>query len=352
MDCVCQCGRQVPVEINSDAVMLMLELVEFDRFRALLRSSDARNGVGLDLSNTDSFIGDGATLYRHALDSMHGESSWSRHDHKAAGRWLKFSRRTRRKLHRDTDGFVRKDKLPPLMTPDLEYLDREHPERIYSSRIGADGRLVHAGAPATTPGPELTPAAAMPSSSPEPSARADEGLAAEVPPRPAKIAACFTSDPDTLYAEAVVIVRERMADGSKRFTNYCLSFEEEDRTAVFIDGDLSSLIADTQQFDDRREAVAEAKDWIDERPQKVEFEGLPGTYQGAMWSYLLGIELEATPGWFGWVLPAGKGLAVIRDFPPRLEPTEITPEPGTVSWSPIPTDAAQAMQREILPPQR
>lgn len=369
-ECICECGRQVPLEINGIAAGMMLELVELDRFRALLRSSESRNQVGLDLSNTDSFMSDGATLYRHALDSMHGESSWTRDDEKTARRWIKFSRRSRRKLHRDTDGFVRKDKLPPLMTPDREYLDRRHPEKIYSSRIEPDGRLVRADAPPPTSAPASsstseaepppTPAPApeaelVPSEAPsprdEPLMESIQDPSAAAPARPADIAICFTSNIDKLYAEAVVVVKEKTDDGSKKFANHYLSFTHDHRPAVFMDGDLSSMITDVERFDSRKEATAEARQWIDGPVERAQFELIPGIFQAAMWSYLLGVELEASPGWFGWVIPGDKGIAMARDFPPRLEPTDITPEPGTVTWALIPNQLAWEMQRGIAPRQ-
>lgn len=160
------------------------------------------------------------------------------------------------------------------------------------------------------------------------------------------IAGCFASSPDTPDVRAAVVLDERIAklglagQGTNGHAVVLMDFNENDRTTVFMEGTVSSLVKHIESIDGEAPAVDLARGWIDGVVNEFELDFLPGIYQNAFWSLVLGEELELAEASFGWVLPPENGLYPVRDFPPRLKPTSLTPVPGEVSFKLLPSDVA------------
>jgi hypothetical protein len=141
VECVCGCGREVPrrlVPTNLVAFLLALELAEWDRFRVLMRE-----GTGNPFG-ADDFITDGANCYQRSLAVLHGELFTSSAEE--TKRWMKFSRKERKKLAKKTGGLIDGSKDVERTDERLAYLDARQPETSYSSdeameRLRAEGVL-------------------------------------------------------------------------------------------------------------------------------------------------------------------------------------------------------------------
>ena len=82
-ECVCGCGREIPrqfVRVNLQAFTVMLELMEWDRFRWFGLEARRRNPEsGWHSEELDRFMLDGATYYSEMLDVLHEQlpiSAW------------------------------------------------------------------------------------------------------------------------------------------------------------------------------------------------------------------------------------------------------------------------------------
>jgi hypothetical protein len=75
---------------------------------------------------------------------------------------------------------------------------------------------------------------------------------------------------------------------------------------------------------------------------------MPGIYQTAFVKFANGYQADLDPLEMTWYLPSPvqDDLMPVRDLPPRLEPTQITPEPGRVSWVIMPRAAVLEMYRQ------
>lgn len=142
-ECVCGCEREVPLPltgINADAETVQQELMEWGGFRHMMISL-ANHGDGTTSydGQLDPFIDAGAAHYRDMLAVIHQEVFFdSQFDQRAVKRWLKFSRKERKRVGRGT-GIVRTEKVLGPRPNDAEKLDRLHPDRSFTGP-DPDGR--------------------------------------------------------------------------------------------------------------------------------------------------------------------------------------------------------------------
>jgi hypothetical protein len=141
-ECVCGCDREVPLHltgINADAETVQRELMEWDGFRHMTISlgNYADGPVSYD-GQLDPFIDAGATLYAEMLAVIHQEALAGLLDQKAVKRWIKFSRKERKKVGRGT-GIVGTEKVLGPRLHDADKLDRLHPDLSFTGP-DPDGR--------------------------------------------------------------------------------------------------------------------------------------------------------------------------------------------------------------------
>jgi hypothetical protein len=148
-NCVCGCRREVPrrlIPVNLLAFEVMTELVAFDGMRALMVGASRQSETDWDSGTVDQFVDDGADCYRALIDVLHEDTN--RWDRAGTKRWLKFARKSRKKLARQGIP-ISSEKAPVKLTDeDLAYLIRDAPETSYSRAITADGSLL---------GPDVAP---------------------------------------------------------------------------------------------------------------------------------------------------------------------------------------------------
>lgn len=75
---------------------------------------------------------------------------------------------------------------------------------------------------------------------------------------------------------------------------------------------------------------AAASEWVGPTAGDYDFHHMPGIYQTAFVKFANGYQADLDPLEMAWYLPSPvqDDLMLVRDFPPRLEPTPITPEPA------------------------
>jgi hypothetical protein len=133
--CVCGCGREVPRRseaANVLAIRLIPELMLWDRHRLDLRRGQIPPSSPVTAEKLDAFLATGGEHYRAAVDTIHaGALSGPAFGFEVNG-WLRYSRRSRRKLHKLAPEAIPGDRTPPLGEAELARLDRGHPERSYS----------------------------------------------------------------------------------------------------------------------------------------------------------------------------------------------------------------------------
>jgi hypothetical protein len=134
-ECVCGCSREVPLPltgINADAEAVQQELMEWDGFRHMMISL-ANHGDGTTSydGQLDPFIEAGAIHYQEMVDVIHQEASAMHFDQKAVKRWLKFSRKERKKVGRGT-GIVRTEKVLGPRPHDADQLNRIRPDMSFT----------------------------------------------------------------------------------------------------------------------------------------------------------------------------------------------------------------------------
>jgi hypothetical protein len=168
-----------------------------------------------------------------------------------------------------------------------------------------------------------------------------------------RAAAVLHQDPRLMPRNAEELAAREAAEqredfqGLADFMVFKLAFEEDDRGALYMDGDPSCLIYELEGAASPEGANALAWAWVGATGITCSFEHLPGVYQAAYISYLRGDPVEPDPTQMMWALPSERADAVpIREFPPRLKPTDLTPEPGTVSFGLLPRAAVDAMYRQ------
>jgi hypothetical protein len=135
-ECACGCDRDVPLPltgVNAQARTVQVELLEWDRARHfMLALAHSPNGnAGYD-GQLDPFIEAGAEHYQAMLRTIHHTEFFPKPlDSKAIKRWLKFSRKQRRKMGRNT-ALVRPEKELQMRTEDLDALNPLFPERSFT----------------------------------------------------------------------------------------------------------------------------------------------------------------------------------------------------------------------------
>lgn len=141
-ECVCGCDRELPLPltgINADAETVQQELMEWDGFRHMMVSlANYGDGTTSYDGQLDPFIDAGAIHYRDMLAVIHQEAPASLFDQKAVKRWIKFSRKERKKMGRGT-GIVRTEKVLGARPHDSDKLDRLHPDLSFTGS-DPDGR--------------------------------------------------------------------------------------------------------------------------------------------------------------------------------------------------------------------
>lgn len=156
------------------------------------------------------------------------------------------------------------------------------------------------------------------------------------------IMSCYASDPEQWEVRAAVVLFDAEEEGNP-YGVITLGFSEDDRTAIYMDFDLTALVKDAQLVPDVLSAEAIALDWVGERGEQLDFRYLPGIYQAAYMEWATGIEQESHETHFMWALPGGGDLLPMREFPPRTGPTETTPIVGEASFVLLPRDAVDSL---------
>lgn len=137
--CVCGCGREVARRsepANLLAIRLIPELMIWDRHRADLRRGEAPPGSPVTAEKLDAFLARGGEHYRAAVDTVHAGAMPGIASGFEVNNWLRYSRKSRRKLHKLAPGAIVGDRNPALGEAELADLDREHPERSYTGERG------------------------------------------------------------------------------------------------------------------------------------------------------------------------------------------------------------------------
>jgi hypothetical protein len=141
-ECVCGCDREVPLPltgVNADAETVQRELTEWDGFRHMMISlGNYGDGSASYDGQLDPFIDAGAVLYQEMLAVIHQETPAGLLDQKAVKRWIKFSRKERKKVGRGT-GIVGTEKVLGPRLHDADKLDRLHPDLSFTGP-DPDGR--------------------------------------------------------------------------------------------------------------------------------------------------------------------------------------------------------------------
>lgn len=132
MECACGCGTDIPkrlVPTNLVTYLLLIELAEWDRFRFQLEIA------GFDRSeNTDVFLDDGALCYDRSIEVLHGQAL--RSHPRDTNKWLKFSRKSRKKLSKTFPGLIQGKKELEIDDELRFQLDRLDPGRSYTGLEG------------------------------------------------------------------------------------------------------------------------------------------------------------------------------------------------------------------------
>jgi hypothetical protein len=177
---------------------------------------------------------------------------------------------------------------------------------------------------------------------------------------------CFASNPDAFEVRASVVFYQELAqlpkdtateaaeeaaaageafDEFPEFVAFHFGFSEEDRVELYMDFDRTCLVRGVEAVTTLAVAKEEAADWVGEGAIELPFEFLPGVYQFAFIDYLTGQYHDAHETEFMWALPPSDGNAYIpfREFPPKVKPTEFTPDPAKVSFGLLPLEAVQQL---------
>lgn len=135
--CVCGCGREVPRRAeqgNLLAIRLIPELMLWDRHRLDLRHGEVPPSSPVTEEKLDSFLAEGGGHYRAAVDTIHAGAISGVSFGFEVNNWLRYSRKSRRKLHKLAPTAILGDRTPALGEEELAQLDREHPESSYTGR--------------------------------------------------------------------------------------------------------------------------------------------------------------------------------------------------------------------------
>lgn len=133
-ECVCGCGRGVQIHVQAAddvAIEMIPELLAWDRLRARMLAGESWEASPVTLENLDGFLDEGGSQYRGALAVVHGEKPFTAIG-LGANRWLRESRRGRRKLAALAPDAIDPTRHRALSEDELAALDRRHPERTFS----------------------------------------------------------------------------------------------------------------------------------------------------------------------------------------------------------------------------
>jgi hypothetical protein len=137
--CVCGCGREVPrraEQANLLAIRLIPELMLWDRHRLDLRQGQVPPASPVTAEKLDAFLADGGGRYRTAVDTVHAGAIPGLSFGFELNNWLRYSRKSRRKLHKLSPEAIPGDRTPTLNEEELAQLDREHPDHSYTGAGG------------------------------------------------------------------------------------------------------------------------------------------------------------------------------------------------------------------------
>lgn len=132
--CVCGCGRRVPKEsrtINLVALMVALEIAEWDNYRTLMRFLFELKWWTSPIPEAEigTFVAGGLNVYEAYLAVLHGDAN--RFDPYAARRWERQSRKERKRLAKLGAPLEGQKNLWPT-DRNMQWLNGKHPNRSYS----------------------------------------------------------------------------------------------------------------------------------------------------------------------------------------------------------------------------
>lgn len=133
--CVCGCGREVPRRsepANLLAIRLVPELMLWDRHRLEVRRGEAPPNSPVTAEKLDTFLAEGGGHYRAAVDTVHAGSMSGMSFGFEVNGWLRYSRKSRRKLHKLAPEAISGARTPGIDEAEQAHLDREHPDRSYT----------------------------------------------------------------------------------------------------------------------------------------------------------------------------------------------------------------------------
>jgi hypothetical protein len=128
-------------------------------------------------------------------------------------------------------------------------------------------------------------------------------------------------------------------DGLPEYVIFNFGFDEEDRTALYMDHDRACLVRSVDIAETLDASRAVAMEWVGADGIELAFRYLPGVYQASFVGYVTGSFPEHRPREFMWALPGEdprSEYVPFREFPPNLKPTEVTPKPGHTSFGLLP----------------
>jgi hypothetical protein len=178
---------------------------------------------------------------------------------------------------------------------------------------------------------------------------------------------CLASDPDELEVRSAIVLHQdpRLLPpnaleparaeaeesgepfaGLPEFVVLTFAFSEDDRVALYMDGDRKCLVYGVEVADSLSDAERHAREWVGAGSVELPFRHLPGVYQAAFIEYVTGADLPPHESEFAWVLPTAGGEGEhmpFREFPPRTGPTDFTPDPKVVSFGLLPRAAVDEL---------
>jgi hypothetical protein len=140
--CVCGCGLEVPrraEQANLLAIRLIPELMLWDRHRLDLRRGEVPPASPVTAEKLDAFLATGGGHYRAAVETIHAGAISGPSFGFEVNNWLRYSRKSRRKLHKLAPGAISGDRTPGLDDEQLARLDRDHPEQSYTGAPDREG---------------------------------------------------------------------------------------------------------------------------------------------------------------------------------------------------------------------
>jgi hypothetical protein len=177
---------------------------------------------------------------------------------------------------------------------------------------------------------------------------------------------CFCSDPDEYEVRSSIVLHQERAllpknaeevaaeaaeigeqfDGLPEYVIFNFGFDEEERTELYMDHDRTCLVRSFDVAETLDASRAVATEWVGAKGIELAFRHLPGVYQASFVAYVTGSHPEHHPSEFMWAIPSDdprNEFVPFREFPPRVGPTEVTPEPGNVSFGLLPRYAVDRM---------